>query len=805
MCGRKDLFDKLDESVRSIVKFGNSSTIPVMGKGRIEMVLKNGSKAYIMDVFYVPGLYPNLLSMGQPSEKGYSMNIYNGLCFIRDRRRSLQILAKKEIVSGLPFIELPKQKCENCIFGKQHRDPFSVNKTRRAEQQLEIIHSDLCGPIEVTSHGVDSFLEEHGIQHQLTTRYTPQQNGVAEKKNRTIMEMERTIRRTKDLPKNFWGYAVDTTVYLINICPTNSLNNMTPEEAWRGTTPSVRHLKVFGCVAYAHVPKELRKKLDHKSEKCILVGYISVTKGYKLFNPETEKVITSRNVIFNEDSQWNWNTGSKNNVDPNSGSTRNVDTHTGSTRNVDPPSAVKAVPIVVEEEVQTQDNVEVHHEEARTEATPQQETTRPRRKYVIHVRLNDYVISRDDEDIDEDVVNSALFGDCDHVNYKEASKEQGWIQAMNEELKSIEKNDTWELNKLPPEKKPIGVKWVHKTKYKSNGEVHRLKARLVAKGYRQRQGVDYSEVFAPVARIDTIKMKIALAAQKRWKIFQMDVNYEMINEFREDMMKEFEMTHLGIMSYFLGIEVQQTERGIFINQLRYAKGILKRFKMDNCNPILTPVDERLKLTREGSGELVNSTDFKGLVGCLRYLTATRPDIIGTTSLGIFYNVSEDPKLVGFTDSDTEGRKSTSGYGFQLGTGFFSWSSKKQQVVALSTTETEYIAASNCATQAVWLRMMLKSLFQEQKTPTKIVCDNKSTISLTKNHVLHGRSKHIDIKFHYIIELFSNKEIVVEFYESEEQVENIFTKSLKSNTFIYLRGKLGMIGKEYLGLRKYVEG
>ncbi|XP_026410542.1 uncharacterized protein LOC113305753 [Papaver somniferum] len=155
--------------------------------------------------------------------------------------------------------------------------------------------------------------------------------------------------------------------------------------------------------------------------------------------------------------------------------------------------------------------------------------------------------------------------------------------------------------------------------------------------------------------------------------------------------------------------------------------------MDNCDPILTPVDERLKLTREGSGELVNSKDFKGLVGCLRYLTATRPDIVyafglvsrfmeeprqshlqaakrilryvrGPTSLGILYNVSEDPKLVGFTDSywagDTEGRNITSGYGFQLGTGFFSWSSNKQQVVALSTTENGYIDATNCATQAV---------------------------------------------------------------------------------------------------------
>ncbi|XP_026428232.1 uncharacterized protein LOC113324112 [Papaver somniferum] len=221
-------------------------------------------------------------------------------------------------------------------------------------------------------------------------------------------------------------------------------------------------------------------------------------------------------------------------------------------------------------------------------------------------------------------------------------------------------------------------------------------------------------------------MIIALAAQKHWKIFQMDVksafsngvleeevyveqpagyimegkeneclyvdnliftgnSSEMINEFREDMMKEFEMTDLGLMSYFLGIEVQQTERGVFINQQRYlaatrpdimyAVGLVSRF-------MESPRQSHLQAAKR----------------ILKYVK-------GTTSMGIFYTISEDPKLVGFTDSDwdgdTEGRRSTLGYGFQFGTGFFSWSSKKQQVVALSTTEDEYITARNCATQAVW--------------------------------------------------------------------------------------------------------
>ncbi|XP_026458704.1 uncharacterized protein LOC113359253 [Papaver somniferum] len=192
-------------------------------------------------------------------------------------------------------------------------------------------------------------------------------------------------------------------------------------------------------------------------------------------------------------------------------------------------------------------------------------------------------------------------------------------------------------------------------------------------------------------------------------------NNEMVKEFMEAMIREFEMTDLGLMSYFLGLEVLQPEDGIFVSQQRYAKEILKRFKMNDCKPILTPVESRLKLTKEGTGELVNPTDFKCLLGSLRYLISTRPDIVfgvrlfsrfmespkqshlqaaksilryicGTIDYGIFYNSTETMNLVEYTDNDWVGdieeRKSTSGFAFDIGSGYFSWSSKKQQVVAL---------------------------------------------------------------------------------------------------------------------------
>ena len=134
----------------------------------------------------------------------------------------------------------------------------------------------------------------------MTARYTPQQNGVAERKNRTVMDMVRCMLHLKKLPKGFWGDAVDCAFYLLNRCPTRSVLGKTPQEAWTRRKPSIGHLRVFGCICYAHVPDVLRKKLDDKAEKCIFLGYSQKTKGYKLYNPVSGKVIVSRDVTFDE-------------------------------------------------------------------------------------------------------------------------------------------------------------------------------------------------------------------------------------------------------------------------------------------------------------------------------------------------------------------------------------------------------------------------------------------------------------------------------------------------------------------------
>eukprot|EP00253_Pinus_taeda_P026410 PITA_26410 len=358
---------------------------------------------------------------------------------------------------------------------------------------------------------------------------------------------------------------------------------------------------------------------------------------------------------------------------------------------------------------------------------------------------------------------------------------------MNEEIGAIKKSKTWELVDLPKGKNAIGVKWVYKTKSNAEGKIDRHKARVVVKGYKQQQGKDYDETFAPVARMETIRTVLSIAAQHKWKIYQMDVKSAFLNgvlkeevyveqppgyevdgqehkvcklkkalyglnndasvivDFKAVMKNEFEMTDLGFLRYFLGIEVDQSENGVFISQDKYVEAVLKRFNMQNSKAAMTPTVVGLKLTKEDNRKDFDPKLYKSIVDSLMYLTATRPYIIHTVSLisrfmerpkethwqegkrilryvngmkgfGILYSSFESFMLTGYTNSDwarsVDDRKSTSGYVFHMGSKAISWAYKKQPVVPLSTEEATYVAAIVATCQAVWLRRVLRDLCHE---------------------------------------------------------------------------------------------
>lgn len=752
---------------------------------------------------------------------------------------------------------------------------------RQSGHVIKVLRSDRGG--EYNSKKFDKFCEDIGLQRQLTVVYTPQQNGVAERKNRTIVEMAKSMLHEKGMTDEFWGEAVYTAVYLLNRCPTKAVEEKTPFEAWSGRRPSVNHFKVFGSVCYAYVPKETRHKLDDKSEKCIFVGYSTQSKGYRLYNLKKKKVIIRRDVIFNEKASWDWKQ-----------------------------KVVQGPNLEMEEEVENQEDegevVGGSPQQVTPIGSPQSQSSGSSSPSTTPIRMREL----------SEVYASCNFCVMEPENFEEAVQDEAWKKAMVEEINVIEKNSTWELVDRPSDKEVIGVKWIYKSKLNPDGSIQRNKARLVAKGYAQQPGIDYNETFAPVARLDTIRSVISLAAQKGWSLHQLDVksaflngvlkeevyvdqpegfvikgeeikvyklkkalyglkqaprawygeidsyfigqgfersqneptlyikvegkteilivslyvddlvftgsNESLIKKFKEEMMKKYEMSDLGLLHYFLGIEIIQNEDGIFISQKKYAKTILKKFGMEGCNSVPTPLVVNEKLQKEDGSKEVDASIYRSLVGSLLYLTATRPDIMYAASLlsrfmhkptqihfgtakrvlryiqgsmeyGIMFERNVVPKLYGFCDSDWGGSvddsKSTSGYAFTLGTGVFSWQSKKQKTVALSTAEAEYVSASLATSQAIWLRSIMEDIGEKQGEPTLILCDNKSAIAMAKNPVFHNRTKHIARKHHFIRDAVEDKEIDVIYCRTEDQVADIFTKALPKDKFEYFRELLGV--------------
>ncbi|KAK0579444.1 hypothetical protein LWI29_021263 [Acer saccharum] len=286
---------------------------------------------------------------------------------------------------------------------------------------------------------------------------------------------------------------------------------------------------------------------------------------------------------------------------------------------------------------------------------------------------------------------------------------------------------------------------------------------------------------------------------------------------------EFEMSLVGELSYFLGLQIRQMHDGIFITQAKYAKNLVKKFGLEKAKHCDTPMSTTLKLSKDASGKSVEQTLYRGMIGSLLYLTASRPDISfsvgvcaryqadpkeshlssvkriiryvnGTSNYGIWYSFDTNASLVGFSDADWAGncddRKSTSGGCFFLGNNLVSWFCKKQNSISLSTAEAEYIAAGSGCTQLLWMKQMLVDYGFNQGTLT-LFCDNMSAINISKNPVQHSRTKHIDIRHHFIRELVENKCIVLEHVGTNDQLADLFTKPLDATRFKTLSRSIGI--------------
>ncbi|KAM1726180.1 hypothetical protein ACFX12_016980 [Malus domestica] len=443
--------------------------------------------------------------------------------------------------------------CECCLKGKMTKSPFT-GKGERATEILGLIHTDVCGPMSTTSKGGFSFyitftddhsrfgyvylmkyksesferfkefknevekqtgkqikilrsdrggeylsnefldyLKECGIISQWTPPGTPQLNGVSERRNRTLMNMVRSMMSSADLPVTFWGYALYTTAYLLNRVPSKSVSQ-TPYEIWHGRKPSLNHVKIWGCEAY--VKKLEATKLEARSVRCYFVGYPRETMGYEFYHLDDQKVFVARTAMFLEEQFVLKGTISKEmeineiNNEPQT-----------STRHIDNPVPKPLAP-------------------RRSERV-----NKPPKRY----------------DLDNDFDELYLLGDNetkeDPRDYTEAMSDidsKRWQEAMKSEMDSMYQNQVWTLVDPPEGIVPVGNKWVFKRKIGVDGNVETYKARLVAKGYRQREGIDYEETFSPVAMIKSIRILLAIAAYHDYEIWQMDVKTAFLNGYLEE-------------------------------------------------------------------------------------------------------------------------------------------------------------------------------------------------------------------------------------------------------------------------------
>ena len=475
----------------------------------------------------------------------------------------------------------------------------------------------------------------------------------------------------------------------------------------------------------------------------------------------------------------------------------------------------------------------------------------------------------------------------------------------------------WHLVPQPEDRSIIGTKWVFRNKLDEFGTVTRNKARLVVQGYNQEEGIDYEETFAPVARIEAIRILVAFAAHMEIKLYQMDVKSAFLNgylkeevyvmqppgfenkefpnhvfkldkalyglkqaprawyerlsnfllensfrrgkvdntlflkskgehllivqvyvddiifgathndlceEFSKMMRSEFEMSMMGELKFFLGLQIKQTSNGTMIHQQKYVKELLKRFGMESAKPIDTPISPSTRLEMDDGSPSVEDKYYRGMIGSLLYLTASRPDIVfsvglcarfqskpkeshlkaikrifrylkHTPDLALWYPRGCNFNLVGYADADYAGflvdRKSTSGMAHFLGPCLVSWATKKQHSIALSTTEAEYVAAASCCAQLLWIRQQLKD-FCVDIGCIPIYCDNTSAINIAKNPCQHKRTKHIDIRHHFLRDNVEKGLISINFCASENQIADIFTKALSREKFEKNRLDLGLI-------------
>ncbi|KAH9734074.1 Integrase catalytic domain-containing protein [Citrus sinensis] len=812
--------------------------------------------------------------------------------------QGLKILSERKLLPGLKSVSLPF--CEHCVISKQHRLKFS-RSIARSKCILDLIHSDVWESPDISMGGakymvtfIDDysrrcwvytikkksdvfpvfkeykarvelesgkkikclrtdnggeytdgeflvFCKREGIQRQFTVAYTPQQNGVAERMNRTLIERIRAMLRTAGLPNSFWAEAAKTACYIVNRSPSTAIGLKTAMEMWTEKPADYSYLHAFGCPVY---------------------------------DPTAHKIVISRDVIFIED-QLQMKDGGDGTVKEKS----------------------EIVPVYVENNPEDSDSSEAapEHEEqepVESKAPEVRRSTRERRPPAWH---SEYVT-------EINVAYCLLTEDGEPSTFHEALNSSDvalWMTAMQEEIEALHKNKTWELVPLPRGRKAIGNKWVYKIKRDGNDQVERYRARLVVKGYAQKEGIDFNEIFSPVVRLTTVRVVLAMCATfdlhleqldvktaflhgeleeeiymlqpegfaetgkenlvcrlnkslyglkqaprcwyKRFDSFIMSLGYnrlssdhcayykrfedndfiilllyvddmlvagpnkDRIQELKAQLAREFEMKDLGPANKILGMQIHRdrNNRKIWLSQKNYLKKILRRFNMQDCKSISTPLPVNFKLSssmcpsNEAERKEMSRVPYASAVGSLMFaMICTRPDIAqavgavsrymanpggehwiavkrvlryirGTSDVALCYEGSEFT-VRGYVDSD------------------FAGDLDKRK----STIEAEYMAATQACKEAIWIQRLLEELGHGQEK-ISVFCDSQSALHIARNPAFHSRTKHIGVQYHFVREVVEDRSVDLQKIHTKENLADVLTKQINTDKFVWGRSSCGL--------------
>ncbi|KAG8498762.1 hypothetical protein CXB51_005210 [Gossypium anomalum] len=629
------------------------------------------------------------------------------------------------------------------------------------------------------------------------------------------MEKVQCMLSNANLPKSFWAEVASTAYFLINQSPSVAIEKKTPQEVWSGNPANYSNLTIFGCPAYAHVDNG---KLEPRSIKCVFLGYKVVVKGYKLWCPENRKVVISRDVVFYETTMLP-NLSLKDSSNKENQKQVEYQINTEST----PQASTK-----IENRVASSLQYSISKNKTRREI-------KPPKKYA-EADLVAYALNvAEDIDANQEPSNYSEVISCEDS--------EKWMFAMQEEMKSLHKNKTWYLVKLPKGKKTVCCKWVFKKKERGQGvEEPRYKAKLVAKGYSQISGVDFTDVFSPVVKHSSIRALLGIVAMHDLELEQLDVKIVFLHGDLEENIymqqqegftvseKEDYVCLLKKSLYVLKqslrlwykrfdsfmtshdfkrssfdscVYFKKNNDGSFVYLLLYVDDMLIAAKdkgeiRKSAKPISTPLATHFRLSSALSPqsddeiEYMSHVPYSSAVGSLMYaMVCSCPDLSyavsavsrymvnpgkehwkviqwilrylrGTTDVCLQFGRTEDG-VTGYVDADfardLDRRRSLTGYVFTIGGYAISWKATLQTTVTLPTTEAEYMTTIEACKEAIWLKGLF-SEFNEDLQISTVFCDSQSAIFLTKDQMFHERTKHIDVRYHFVRDIIARGDIVV---------------------------------------------